>query len=124
MLPGHWAYMVSGVDDDATLRANRQGFNQVQLRPRRCATCPSWTENHALWDRYDTPIFTCPTGGERSVWFQDGEISVARATKAKNTLQMLSSATSTDVEDVNAAHGRPVVFQIYAPPSGKFAPSS
>src|SRR5579862_3971295 len=33
--PGHWAYMASGVDDDATLRANREVFQHVQLRPRR-----------------------------------------------------------------------------------------
>src|SRR3984957_13915163 len=26
----HWAYMVSGVDDDATLRANRDGYQHVQ----------------------------------------------------------------------------------------------
>ena len=32
---GHWAYMASGVDDDATLRANRDIFKHVQLRPRR-----------------------------------------------------------------------------------------
>src|SRR5579863_780438 len=32
---GHWTYMASGVDADATLRANRDGFNHVQLLPRR-----------------------------------------------------------------------------------------
>src|SRR5580698_462031 len=32
---GHWTYMASGVDADATLRANRDGFSHVQLRPRR-----------------------------------------------------------------------------------------
>ena len=32
---GHWAYMASGTDDDATLRANRVAYQQVQLRPRR-----------------------------------------------------------------------------------------
>src|SRR5580704_7387956 len=29
MLPGHWAHMVTGVDSDSTLRANREGFNHV-----------------------------------------------------------------------------------------------
>ena len=33
--PGHWAYMASGVDGDETLRANREGFTHVELRPRR-----------------------------------------------------------------------------------------
>jgi isopentenyl diphosphate isomerase/L-lactate dehydrogenase-like FMN-dependent dehydrogenase len=31
----HWAYMASGTDDGATLLANREGFRQLQLRPRR-----------------------------------------------------------------------------------------
>src|SRR5579863_9022393 len=30
-------------------------------------------------------------------------------------MQMLSTSTSTGVEDVNAAHGRPVWYQLYAP---------
>jgi len=32
-------------------------------------------------------------------------------------MQMLSTVTSTGVEDVNSAHGRPVWFQLYAPTS-------
>src|SRR5271156_72656 len=35
VMAGHWAYMVSGVDDDLTIRANREGYKHVQLRPRR-----------------------------------------------------------------------------------------
>src|SRR5579863_4978007 len=41
--PGHWAYMASGVDDDATLRANRDGFKHVELRPRRLRDATKWT---------------------------------------------------------------------------------
>jgi 4-hydroxymandelate oxidase len=33
--PGHFGYMVTGIDDEVTLRANRQGFLKFQLRPRR-----------------------------------------------------------------------------------------
>src|SRR5215469_4809327 len=33
--PAHFGYMVTGVDDEATLRANREGFLKFQLRPRR-----------------------------------------------------------------------------------------
>ena len=60
---------------------------------------------------YDSPIFTCPTSGEKSL-HPDGELAIARATKARGTMQMLSTSTSTAVEDVNAEHGRPVWFQL------------
>jgi len=33
--PAHWGYMASGVDDDATVKRNREGFSRLQLRPRR-----------------------------------------------------------------------------------------
>jgi hypothetical protein len=33
--PPHFAFMASGVDDDATLRANREGYSHIKLRPRR-----------------------------------------------------------------------------------------
>lgn len=29
----HFGYLATGVDDDATLKANREGFNRFQLRP-------------------------------------------------------------------------------------------
>ena len=33
--PAHFGYMVTGIDDEVTLRANREGFLKFQLRPRR-----------------------------------------------------------------------------------------
>ena len=117
VLPGHWAYMLSGVDDDATVRANREGYNHVQLRPRRLRDATKVNiEIEMFGVRYNSPIFTCPTGGEKS-FHPDGELAVARATKARITMQMLSTSTSTGVEEVNAAHGQPVWYQLYAPSS-------
>jgi 4-hydroxymandelate oxidase len=115
--PGHWAYMASGVDDDGTIRANREGFKHVQLRPRRLFDATKVDMRTELWGTtYNSPIFTCPTGGEKS-FHAEGELAVARATKARGTLQVLSTATSTGVEDVCQAHGRPVWYQLYAPSS-------
>ena len=113
--PGHWAYMASGVDDDATLRANREIFSHVQLRPRRLHDATLVDTRVDLFGTvYNSPIFLCPTGGERS-FFADGELAVARAAAARGTLQCLSTMTSTPIEDVNKALGRPVWYQLYAP---------
>ncbi len=115
VLPGHWAYMASGVDDDRTLRANHDGYLHIQLRPRRLRDATKVDLRTELFGTmYNSPIFTCPTGGEGS-FHPDGELAVARATKARGTLQMLATGTSNAVEDVNGAHGRPVWFQLYAP---------
>jgi 4-hydroxymandelate oxidase len=114
---GHWAYMSSGVDDDLTLHANREGFRHVELRPRRLVNATKVDMRTDLWGTmYNSPVFLCPTGGEKS-FHPDGELAVARAAKARGTLQVLSSSTSTGVEDVNQALSRPVWYQLYAPSS-------
>ncbi len=113
--PVHWAYIASGVDDDATLRANREGFQHVQLRPRRLRDATKVDIRTDLFGvAYSSPIFTCPTSGEKLL-HPDGELAVARATKARGTMQMLSTSTRTGVEDVIVAHGSPVWYQLYAP---------
>jgi len=115
--PGHWAYMASGVDDDLTLRANREGFKHLELRPRRLRDATKVDMRIELFGTlYDSPIFTCPTGGEKS-FSPEGELAVARAAKTRGTLQILSTSTSTPVEEVNRALGRPVWYQLYAPSS-------
>lgn len=115
--PVHWAYIASGVDDNTTLRANREGFQHVQLRPRRLRDPIGTDIRTSLFGaEYDSPIFTCPTSGEKLL-HPDGELAVARASKARGSMQMLSTLTGTAVEEVNAAHGRPIWFQLYAPTS-------
>ncbi|MBI3264860.1 MAG: alpha-hydroxy-acid oxidizing protein, partial [Acidobacteria bacterium] len=44
----------------------------------------------------------------------EGEKGVARAARSKGHLQMLSTVTSTSVEEVNAERGEPVWYQLYA----------
>lgn len=115
--PAHWGYMASGVDEDATVRANREGFKRFQLRPRRLvdvARIDLKTEVFgAMWE---TPFFLCPVGGQR-MFHRDGELAVARAANAKKTVQILSTATSIPVEDVAKALGVPPWYQLYMPVS-------
>jgi 4-hydroxymandelate oxidase len=114
---GHWAYLVSGVDDDGTLRANREGYQHVQLRPRRLRDASKVSTHVELFGTaYDSPIFLCPTSFDKA-FHPEGELAVARAAKARGTLQMLSTLTSIAVEDVNRALARPVWQQFYAPDS-------
>ncbi len=113
--PTHFAYMASGVDDDATLRANREGYGHFKLRPRRLRDATKVDMHATLFGAtYNSPIYLCPTGGARS-FHPDGELGVARAAKARGTMMMLSSGTATGVEDVNKAYGAPVWYQLYAP---------
>jgi len=112
--PAHFAYMASGIDDEVTLRANREGFLKFQLRPRRLIDVSKVDmKTNILGVTYDTPIFIPPIGGQRS-FHPDGEVGTAKAAKVGNHLQILSTAASMGVEEVTAARGQPIWYQLYA----------
>ena len=109
----HWGYLMTGTDDDATIRANREGFNRWALRPRRIVDVSRIdTSVDLLGVKWNTPIVINPVGSQRA-FHPDGELAVARAAKAKNHLQVLSTVSTASIEDVIAARGAPVWFQLY-----------
>jgi 4-hydroxymandelate oxidase len=112
--PAHFGYMATGVDDDGTLRANREGFKKLQLRPRRLVDVSKVDLHTELFGTsWETPIFLCPAGSQRA-FHAEGELGTARAASAKKTLQILSNQTSTGVEEVAQALGAPPWYQLYA----------
>jgi isopentenyl diphosphate isomerase/L-lactate dehydrogenase-like FMN-dependent dehydrogenase len=112
--PAHFGYMASGIDDEVTLRANREGFLKLQLRPRRLVDVSKVDMSaDILGVKYDTPIVVAPIGGHRA-YHEGGEAAVARAAKAGNHLMILSTQSTTSPEDVMAARGAPIWFQLYA----------
>ena len=112
--PAHFGYMASGIDDEVTLRANREGFHKFQLRPRRMVdVSKADTSTEILGVKYASPIVIAPTGSNKA-FHDDGEIAVARAARAGNHLQILSTQATTSVEDATAARGAPIWFQLYA----------
>src|ERR1700691_1545684 len=112
--PAHFGYMASGVDDDVTLRANRDGFLKFQLRPRRLVDVSKVDmSTEILGQRYESPVIIDPTGGHKA-YHPDGEAGVARAAKIGDHLMILSTQATTSVADVIAARGRPIWSQLYA----------
>jgi len=113
--PAHWGYMASGVDDDRTYRANIDGYKKIELRPRRLVDVSKPDLKVDLFGKtYDSPIFICPTGGHK-MFHPEGEVATARGAKAKNALQILSTVSSSSIEDVTQARGEPVWYQLYVP---------
>lgn len=112
--PAHFGYMTTGVDSDATLRANREGFSHYQLRARRLVDVSQIdTSTELFGTKWETPIVLSPVGSQKA-FHPEGEIAVARAAQKKNTLQLLSTVTTSSVEDVTAARGAPIWYQLYA----------
>jgi isopentenyl diphosphate isomerase/L-lactate dehydrogenase-like FMN-dependent dehydrogenase len=64
--------------------------------------------------KWESPIFLDPVGAQRA-FHPDAELGTARAAKEKSTLQVLSSSTSTAVEEVAKARGTAPWYQLYMP---------
>jgi 4-hydroxymandelate oxidase len=111
--PAHFGYMATGADDEMTLRANREGFRKFELRPRRLVDVSKIDMSaDILGTKYDSPIVVAPIGSNRA-FHPDGEIAVAKAAKAGNHLQILSTVATTSIEDAIAAREAPIWFQLY-----------
>ena len=121
--PAHFGYMASGIDDEVTLRANREDFLKLQLRPRRLVDVSNVDmSTDILGVRYDTPIVLAPVGGHRA-FNAGGEEAVARGARVGNHLMILSTQTTTPPETVIAERGAPIWYQLYATNSWEIAQS-
>jgi 4-hydroxymandelate oxidase len=113
LLPAHYNYLSMGVQDEFTLRANREAFRKFQLRPRRLVdTRELDTSTEVLGTKLSSPIVLAPAGSQKA-FHPEGELAVARAAKRKDHLQILSTGTSTGIQEVAKARGAPIWFQLY-----------
>jgi len=109
----HWGYLSTGVNGDDTLRVNREAFARYFVRSRRLVDISGVDPSvNILGTNWPTPIIIAPVGSQRA-FHADGELGTARAARSRNHLQLLSTVSSTSIEDVAAARGEPVWFQLY-----------
>jgi isopentenyl diphosphate isomerase/L-lactate dehydrogenase-like FMN-dependent dehydrogenase len=111
--PAHFGYMATGADDETTLRANREAFKKFELRPRRLTDVSRIDMSVSILGTVcDSPIVIAPAGSNRA-FHPDAELAVAKAARAGNHLQILSTVATTSIEDAIAARGAPMWFQLY-----------
>jgi isopentenyl diphosphate isomerase/L-lactate dehydrogenase-like FMN-dependent dehydrogenase len=112
--PAHYGYMATGVEDDATLRANREGLQRLYLRPRRLVDIRNVdTKVDVFGTVWDVPIALAPIGNIKA-FHPEGELPVARAARTRNMHQILSTNGNTSIADVSETRGAPVWFQLFA----------
>jgi isopentenyl diphosphate isomerase/L-lactate dehydrogenase-like FMN-dependent dehydrogenase len=112
--PAHFGRVATGSDDDLTLKANREDFAKVTIRPRRLRGISAVDSSITLFgEKWSSPVFICPTGAANAM-HPDGYIGVSKAAEAGKHLQMFPLGVSTKIEDAIAArNGTPVWCQFY-----------
>ncbi len=111
--PAHYGYIATGVTDENTQIANREGYKKLQLRMRRLVNVKNVDTSVDLFGvKWPAPLGMAPCGSHKA-FHPLGEIAVANAARTRHSLQILSTVATTSIEDVNQARGEPVWFQLY-----------
>ncbi|MCU0617135.1 MAG: alpha-hydroxy-acid oxidizing protein, partial [Gemmatimonadaceae bacterium] len=116
-----WEYLCGGAGDECTLRANSDAWNALLLRTRALIDVGAIDTRTTLLGRaHAHPILLAPTAYQR-LFTPDGECATARGASAANTTFVLSSFSTTSLDDVAQQATVPFWFQLYISPDRGFA---
>jgi 4-hydroxymandelate oxidase len=106
-------YFASGAGDEVTLHANRAAFERLCVHYRVLVDVSRRDFSVELFDqKISMPVLVAPTAFHRLA-HPEGELATARAAVAAGTIMVLSSLSTTRMEEVAAAAGGPLWFQLY-----------
>ena len=123
MSPEAVGYVAGGAGGEETVRANREAFDRWRLVPRMLRGIPAQRDHTTtvLGTTMPAPVLLAPVG-VLSIVHPDAESAVARAAKRLGLTMVVSTASSTTMEDV-AAQGSSRWYQLYWPNDQELAAS-
>lgn len=108
-----YEYVASGAADEHTLRWNRDAYDGIRLRPRVLRDVSNVDMRVSLFGaEMAFPILLAPTAYHRTI-HAEGELATARGAGAAKATWVVSSSTTTLIEDIAAAATGPLWFQLY-----------
>ena len=115
-----YEYVASGAADEHTLRWNREAYDGMRLRPRVLRDVTRVDLRVSLFGReLAFPILLAPTGYHRTI-HPEGEVATARGAGAAGATWVVSSSTTTVIEEIAAVATAPLWFQLYLQPDRGF----
>jgi 4-hydroxymandelate oxidase len=113
MPPTIYDFVSGGAADEITVRWNREKFRDIRLQAQVLRDLSNLDCSTTLFgERMTTPILLAPTSGHR-LSHPEGELATARGAGAFGATLVLSSGSTTSIEDVMAVATHPVWFQLY-----------
>jgi 4-hydroxymandelate oxidase len=108
-----WEYVTAGGGDEITVRWNIEAYQRIRLKPRVLVDVSKVdTRVTLLGQEHAFPILLAPASSQK-LMHAEGELATARAAGATGTAMVLSSFSSTSLEDVAAVAKSPLWFQLY-----------
>ena len=114
MLPHEtYDYYAGGAGDETTLRANRDAWGELSLRPRVLTDVGEVdTSVRLLGELLPHPVVLAPTAFQRLA-HPEGELATARAAGVTGSLLVASALSNVSIEEIGAAAAARLWLQLY-----------
>jgi 4-hydroxymandelate oxidase len=111
--PSVWHYLQHGADEEWSLRQNREAFDRQRICPRPLRQLAGGHTRLELFGQsLAHPILLAPIAYQR-LFHEQGESASAMAASAQDGQMLVSSLSSQSLEDISAAAGTGLWFQLY-----------
>lgn len=106
-------YYAGGANDEITLRRNREAYGEMALHyPVLRDVSARDASTEILGAKISFPVMVAPTAFHRMAC-AEGECAAARAAGRAGTLMVMSTLSTTTIEEAAAAASGPLWFQLY-----------
>ncbi len=108
-----YEYVASGAADENSLRWNRESLDKIRLLPRVLVDVSNVdTRVTLVGQEMAFPILLAPTAFHR-LHHPEGEIATAQGAGAASATFVVSSYTTTPIEEISRVATQPLWFQLY-----------
>lgn len=111
--PAHYGQIATGAGSGRIMKRNREAFELFGINARRFVGVANVNPAVELFgEKSSYPILLAPAGSHKMADPQ-GELATARGAAAHDATMIMSTFTSTAVEEVAAVRGKPIWYQLY-----------
>lgn len=108
-----YEYVASGAADEFTVRWNRQAFDNLKINPTVLTDVSQLDTQVSLFgQKLPYPIMIAPTAYHK-IMHPEGELATARGAGAAEAVYVVSSFTTTPLEEIAKVATQPLWLQLY-----------
>jgi len=108
-----YEYVAGGAADEFTVRWNRQALDAIKLNPTVLTDVSQLDTRISLFGiELPYPILIAPTAYHK-IMHPEGELATARGARAASAIYVVSSFTTTPLEEIAKVATQPLWFQLY-----------
>lgn len=118
---GVFAYISTGSGNQRTFTSNNEAFDNIKLNPKLLNNAKQIDTSITLFgQKMDYPIMVDPFAFHK-IMHHDGELAAVTGAGRQNTSCVISSFTTTPLEEIQKVATQPIWFQLYVQEDKAFA---